>query len=204
MSTYFVTGTDTDVGKTVVSAWLVHHLNASYWKPIQSGMCELPDKNEIQRLCQIPPERILPSVYELNEPLSPHEAARLDGIEIDLEQIKKPEVKGPLVIEGAGGVLVPINQTTFMIDLIEKMQCPTIIVARSGLGTINHTLLTLKILRDKSVPIAGVVMNGPLNKKNKRAIEEFGKVKVLAEIPHVQDIDLTYLASLKISQQLLS
>jgi len=202
MSTYFVTGTDTDVGKTVVSAWLVHHLNASYWKPVQSGMNETPDKNEIQRLCGISDHRILPSTYELNEALSPHEAARIDGIEIKLDKIVKPEVKGPLVIEGAGGVYVPLNDASFMIDLISKMGCPTIVVARSGLGTINHTLLTLSALRQNNIDVLGVVLNGPLNPKNKKAIEEFGKVPILGQIPYIKGIDVSQFEKINLSLQL--
>lgn len=198
MTTYFVTGTDTDVGKTVVSAWLVHHLKALYWKPIQSGMNETPDKGEIQRLCNISSERILPSAYELNEPLSPHDAAKIDGVTIELNKIIKPETSEPLVIEGAGGLFVPLNDQNFMIDLIRKMACPTIVVARSGLGTINHTLLTLRALRDHNIEVAGVVLNGPINPKNKKAIEQFGKVRILSEIPYIKGINIKHLDRIKL------
>lgn len=189
MKRFFVTGTDTDVGKTVISALLVKQLNASYWKPIQSGTNDSEDKKEIQKITGIPDEKILPCCYELTEPLSPHEAARIDGVEIDFDKINMPEVDGPLIIEGAGGVFVPINDDYLMIDLIKKIQCPAIIVARSGLGTINHTLLTLKALRDAKVEVAGVVMNGELNLKNKKAIEQFGKVRILGEVPYVEKWD---------------
>ncbi|MDV7338723.1 dethiobiotin synthase [Terasakiella sp. A23] len=189
MTTYFVTGTDTDVGKTVVSTLLVRQLNAYYWKPVQSGTNDIEDKNEVQRLGGISDDRILPCGYELTEPLSPHEAARIDGVEIDLNKIEKPSVDGDLVIEGAGGVLVPLNDDTMIIDLIEKMDCEAIVVARSGLGTINHTLLTLKALRDRNIAIKGVVLNGPLNEKNKKAIEQFGQVRIVGEIPYIEDGD---------------
>ncbi|NVK18272.1 MAG: dethiobiotin synthase [Methylocystaceae bacterium] len=193
MTTYFVTGTDTDVGKTVVSALLVDQLNATYWKPIQSGTNDVEDKNEVMKLVGIDESRILPCRYELTEPLSPHEAARIDGVEIKLDEIEKPEVEGNLIIEGAGGVYVPINNDHMMIDLIEKMNCETIVVARSGLGTINHTLLTLKALRDKGIAITGVILNGPVNLKNKKAIEQFGKVRILGEIPYLEKRDFLML-----------
>ncbi|WP_417795562.1 dethiobiotin synthase [Terasakiella pusilla] len=189
MTHYFVTGTDTDVGKTVVSTLLVRQLGAFYWKPVQSGTNDIEDKNEVMRLGGIGPEKILPCVYELTEPLSPHDAAAIDGVEIDMDVIQKPDVAGDLVIEGAGGIFVPINNEFFMIDLIKKMDCEVIVVARSGLGTINHTLLTLKALRDREITIKGVVLNGPLNERNKKAIEQFGKVRILGEIPYIENQD---------------
>lgn len=189
MTHYFVTGTDTDVGKTVVSTLLVRQLNAFYWKPVQSGTKDIEDKNEVMRLGQIDAEKILPCAYELTEPLSPHDAAAIDGVEIDLATIEKPEIDGHLVIEGAGGIFVPINNEFFMIDLIEKMECEVIVVARSGLGTINHTLLTLKALRDRGITVKGVVLNGPLNERNKKSIEQFGKVRILGEIPYMEKQD---------------
>lgn len=193
MTTYFVTGTDTDVGKTVISALLVDQLKAHYWKPIQSGTNDIEDKNEVMKMAGIDESRILPCRYELTEPLSPHEAARIDGVDIDLAELTKPEVTGNLVIEGAGGVFVPINDDHLMIDVIEKMDCEAIIVARSGLGTINHTLLTLKALRDRGIAIAGVVLNGPINPNNKKAIEQFGKVRILGEIPYLEKRDFLML-----------
>lgn len=189
MTHYFVTGTDTDVGKTVVSTLLVRQLSASYWKPVQSGTNDIEDKNEVMRLGGIGPEKILPCVYELTEPLSPHDAAAIDGVEIDLAAIQKPDVAGDLVIEGAGGVFVPINNEFFMIDLIERMDCEVIVVARSGLGTINHTLLTLNALKERNITVKGVVLNGPLNERNKKSIEQFGKVRILGEIPYIENQD---------------
>ncbi len=188
MTCYFVTGTDTDVGKTVVSSILVKQLGAFYWKPIQTGTNDCEDKNEVLHLSGIDPEKILPCAYELTEPLSPHEAARIDGVQIVFDSIEKPEVDGPLVIEGAGGVFVPLNQDYLMIDLMVKMDCQVIVVARSGLGTINHTLLTLKALRDRDIEVAGVVLNGDLNPKNKKAIEDFGNVRILGEIPYIDNL----------------
>ncbi|SCA54884.1 ATP-dependent dethiobiotin synthetase BioD [Candidatus Terasakiella magnetica] len=193
MTTYFVTGTDTDIGKTVVSALLTKQLDAFYWKPVQSGTNEAHDKEDVQRICDIPKEKILPCAYELSEPLSPHEAARLDNVEIDFNKIVKPKVTSSLVIEGAGGVFVPLNNDFMMIDLIRKMECEAIIVARSGLGTINHTLLTLNALKQYDIPVKGVVLNGPLNQGNKNAIEQFGDVRILGEIPFIEDMDFSSL-----------
>lgn len=191
MTTYFVTGTDTDVGKTIVSALLTQQLDGFYWKPVQSGIIDIEDKETVQNIGNIAPERILPCAYELREPLSPHEAARRDGVEIDLAKIIKPQVNAPLVIEGAGGVFVPLNDQDLMIDLIKQMNCEVIVVARSGLGTINHTMLTLYALRDCEIPVKGVVLNGPLNPDNKNAIEQFGKVRILGEIPYIEELNFS-------------
>ncbi|WP_417821034.1 dethiobiotin synthase [Terasakiella sp.] len=191
MTTYFVTGTDTDVGKTIVSALLTQQLDGFYWKPVQSGIIDIEDKETVQKIGNIAPERILPCAYELREPLSPHEAARRDGVKIDLAKIIKPQVNAPLVIEGAGGVFVPLNDHNLMIDLIKQMDCEVIVVARSGLGTINHTMLTLHALQNYKIPVKGVVLNGPLNPDNKNAIEQFGKVRILGEIPYIEELNFS-------------
>ncbi len=179
----FVTGTDTDVGKTVVCAWLMLHLKASYWKPLQAGLTEETDSEKIRRLTECGVDGIFPPAYQLPEPLSPHEAARRAGVAIDMARFMPPQTDGPLVAEGAGGVMVPLNDQAFMIDLMESLGFPVVLVCRSGLGTINHTLLSLAALRGRDIPLAGVVMDGPLNPHNRKAIEEFGNVTVLAEIP---------------------
>ncbi|MBY0281313.1 MAG: dethiobiotin synthase [Alphaproteobacteria bacterium] len=175
----FVTGTDTDVGKTVVSAWLCYHLKASYWKPVQSGTSEGTDSKTVWDLSKT---EIFPETYSLKAPLSPHLAASLEEVQIDLEKINLPKTDKPLIIEGAGGVMAPLNNKHTILDLIEHLKVPTIVVARSTLGTINHTCLTLQALRSRSLLILGVIMNGPQNSDNKEAIEHFGKTKVLAEI----------------------
>lgn len=192
MNAVFVTGTDTGVGKTLVSAWLVHHWRAAYWKPVQSG--PETDCGTVKDL--VPQAEIIPSRYVLSQALSPHLAARWDGTTIDLDQIVMPEIKGPLVIEGAGGVLVPLNDGRLIIDLMAKLGTPALIVVRSGLGTINHTLLTLQALRSRAIPIVGVVMNGPPDSGNRTAIEHYGGVAVLAEIPPLAPITPLSLASL--------
>lgn len=176
---FFVTGTDTDVGKTVVCAWLAHHLNLDYWKPIQCG----PDRDAktVRDLGGLSVDRIHPERYLLQAPLSPHTAAAMEEIYID-SQFKLPHSSRPLIVEGAGGVLVPLNNQMLVIDLIQDLGLPVLVVSRSGLGTINHTCLTLNALRSKNIPILGVVMNGSKNPANKEALEFYGKVPVLAEI----------------------
>ncbi len=198
-----VTGTDTSVGKTVVSAWLVQHLKADYWKPVQAGLADGTDAEAVARLAGLSPERIHPSAYELNAPLSPHEAARLDGIDIRMERIVPPRTKRPLVVEGAGGLLVPLNKDHFIIDLIALCQLPAILVARSGLGTINHSLLSIEAMRRHGISIAGVVLNGPENPGNRRAIEEFGRVTVIATLPPLDPLNEAALAAIPLDKGLL-
>ena len=194
MKGVFVTGTDTDVGKTVISAWLAQHWRADYWKPIQTGSSQGTDFDSIARLA--PAARIHPSAVILPAPLSPHEAARRENTCIELSALVPPLTDRPLVVEGAGGVMVPINDTALMIDLMEGLALPVVVVARSGLGTINHTLMTLEMLRNRHVPILGVVMNGQLNPANRQAIEHFGGVRVLAEIQPLPAITAAAIAGL--------
>jgi malonyl-CoA O-methyltransferase len=191
----FVTGTDTGVGKTVVSAWLMRVLDADYWKPIQAGTEDETDTAVVQRLTGLPEGRFHESAYRLTAPLSPYEAARREGITIDLDRIALPESARPLVVEGAGGILVPLNDRTFMTDLMAKFGLPAVIVARAELGTINHTLLTVEALRARGLPMAGVVMNGAPNAANRRAIETFGRVQVIAEFPPLEPLDARTLAA---------
>lgn len=179
----FVTGTDTDVGKTVVSAWLVLHLGARYWKPVQAGLDGETDAATVQRLSGATADRILPSAYALAEAIAPHEAARRAGVGITLDRLRLPEGRGPLIVEGAGGLMVPLNGRHLVIDLIEQLGLPTVLVCRTTLGTINHSLLSLEALRRRSLPVAGVILNGPDIPHNRAAIETYGRVRVLAHLP---------------------
>jgi dethiobiotin synthetase len=185
----FVTGTDTDIGKTVASACLVRALNADYWKPVQSGLTEGRDCDTISALTGLEESRIHPSTYELQAPLSPHEAARLEGLSLDMNQFKLPTTDNNLIVEGAGGVLVPINESALMIDLIDQLGLPVVVVARSGLGTINHTLLTLEALRARNQNILGVIVSGPANPANVDAIRTYGKIKILLELEPISPLD---------------
>ena len=177
----FVTGTDTDVGKTVIAAWLCTHWQADYWKPIQSGTREGTDSEAVAQLS--PSTTIHEESYVFSEFVSPHLAADLEGEKIDITNIAIPKTSKPLLIEGAGGLCVPINDSFLMIDLIAILKVPVLVVARSTLGTINHTCLTIQALREKHIPILGVILNGPFNRSNAQAIEQWGQVPILAECP---------------------
>jgi len=188
-SSYIIAGTDTNVGKTVLSSLLMAvNDDLCYWKPIQSGMSEETDSQTVQRLSACDAKRILPEAYKLQQPLSPHLSARLDGVHIDPDkfQILKND---NLIIETAGGVLVPINEDTLQIDLITMWSLPVIIAARSSLGTINHSLLTIEALKKRSVAIAGVVLIGEINPENEKAIEDYGKVSILGRIPPLSHLN---------------
>lgn len=189
-SRLFVTGTDTDVGKTLVSATLMAGRGGYYWKPIQTGARETHDTLQVRELTGLPQHRFLPEAYRLSEPLSPHAAAELDGVSVDVDDIEIPEFPDgePLIVEGAGGVMVPLGPGHFMLDLMRTLDLPVLVVARSGLGTINHTLLTLAAIRRAGLTVAGVVLNGKLNAGNQAAVEVFGSVEVVAALPPLSDL----------------
>lgn len=186
----FISGTDTGVGKTLVSACLTRAWNATYWKPLQSGLDdEEGDTPTVSKLSGADASRLLPPAYALGASLSPLAAAKASGHEIELTKLECPEIPTePVIIEGAGGLLVPATETLMMIDLAALYNMPVLLVARSGLGTINHTLLSIEALKRRGIPIAGVVLNGPANPGNKAAIERFGAVKVIAEIPLLTEV----------------
>jgi dethiobiotin synthetase len=185
---FFVTGTDTDVGKTLVSAWLMTHLDADYWKPVQAGIEPETDSVTVRRLAHVPAGRILPETYVLPEAMAPHEAARRAGITIDMTKLEAPATDRLLIVEGAGGLLVPLTDTDYVIDLAAQLHLPVILVARSTLGTINHTLLSIEALHRRGLPLAGVVVNGPETPHNRTAIERYGEVNVIAEIPWLPEL----------------
>ncbi|MBN2420506.1 MAG: dethiobiotin synthase [Deltaproteobacteria bacterium] len=188
----FVTGTDTGVGKTLVSAILLAGLNGKYWKPVQSGLEDITDTWWIKEKTGLDDSHFFPETYRLRLPLSPHASAEADGIRIELDSFKVPQTRDreTLIIEGAGGLMVPLNEKEMMIDLIKRCDAPALVVARSALGTINHTLLSIGQLRSYGIGIAGVVMNGPKNSSNRDAIEGFGNVTVIAEIEEIKEINI--------------
>jgi dethiobiotin synthetase len=194
----FITGTDTDVGKTLISTWLCLHTGYDYFKPIQTGCHIDSDSAAVAGLAQVP---IHPNIYQYEEPVSPHLAAILAGDSIDLNKINLPVCEN-LIIEGAGGVLVPLNKKELMIDLIAQMAVPVILVARSTLGTINHTLLSLAALRARQIPVLGVILNGPINETNCQAIEFYGEVDVLDSMPKLTEVSRTSLLAKPLSDQL--
>lgn len=203
MSGFFVTGTDTEVGKTLVSAWLLTQLDGAYWKPIQAGTVPTTDSATVQQLAELPVSRVLPEAYLLPEPMAPHESARRANIALDMEKIKLPPHDGLVVVEGAGGLMVPIVDGTYMIDLADALDLPIILVARSTLGTINHTLLSLEAIRRRGLPLAGVVISGPETPHNRAAIERFGKVEVIAEIPQLETVNRDTLKAIEPELDLL-
>lgn len=179
----FVTGTDTDVGKTVVSALLTLGLGAAYWKPVQSGLQPMTDTEFVRRVTGLDDSYFITERFRLTQPLSPHAAAKIDEVQINLDDFQLPITDKPhLIIEGAGGVMVPLNEKYFMIDLIQALSVPVCLVSRSTLGTINHTLLSLAQLRRANIPIVGVILNGVKNASNREAIAYYGQVPILAEL----------------------
>ena len=187
----FVTGTDTGVGKTLVSALLCAALDGIYWKPIQTGATEDSDRRTVMELAELGPARTLPESYVFDPPVSPHLAAEWAGVTIDLSTIHLPEGKlpGPLIAEGAGGVMVPVNNSEFMLDLMRRLGLPVVVVARSGLGTINHTVLTLRALQGAGLTVLGVVAVGAPNGDNERAIERYGCAPIIGRVPLLEVIN---------------
>jgi dethiobiotin synthetase len=190
-SRFFVTGTDTGVGKTVVSALLCAALNAMYWKPIQTGTRQGADRPTVMRLAGLPRARTIPEAYRFAPPVSPHLAARRAGVPIDLRTIRMPRLAASenLIAEGAGGALVPINDRHFMTDLMRRLGLPVLLVARTTLGTINHTLLSLAALRAARLEVSGVVLVGKQNHDNREAIERYGRTPVVGRVPRLAQIN---------------
>ena len=196
MKGIFVTGTDTGVGKTVAAAALMHRYRGvgplRYWKPIQTGIEIDDDTTTVRRLGACSDEELFDQGVRLQKPVSPHLAAHLAGQRIDLAELLGlvgDNAGTTWIVEGAGGLLVPINETQTMVDWIAYLTLPVLVVARSGLGTINHTLLTLEALQARSLRVAGVMMIGEPNADNRAAIEKYGHVPVVAEMPFLRPLD---------------
>ncbi|RTM09857.1 MAG: ATP-dependent dethiobiotin synthetase BioD [Hyphomicrobiales bacterium] len=190
-----VTGTDTGIGKTVFSAGLVGLLDGFYWKPVQSGLDEETDSEVVARLAGLPPGRVLPEVYRLKMPLSPHRSAEIDGIAIEAAKLSLPELPRPLVIEGAGGLMVPLNRQTKFIDVFKEWRLPVVLCARTALGTINHTLLSIEALRARSITLLGIAFIGDEMVDTQKTIAEMGKVRVLGRLPRLDPLTPRALAA---------
>lgn len=184
-----VTGTDTDVGKTVFAAGLAGALGSSYWKPVQAGLEGATDTARVAALSGLPSAKLLPEAYRLRTPCSPHRAAELDGIEIDTDRLTPRPIEGLLVIEGAGGVLVPVTRDTLFADLFARWGLPVVLVARTGLGTINHSLLSIEALNARAVPLLGIVFIGDAQEDSEAIIAERGKVRRLGRLPQLAPLD---------------
>ncbi|HBD26433.1 dethiobiotin synthase [Flavobacterium sp.] len=201
----FITGIGTDVGKTIASSIVVEALEADYWKPVQAGDLDNSDSHKIQRYIANFKTKVCENSYKLNTPASPHLAAEIDGITIDLKQIKEPKTKNHLVIEGAGGVLVPLNNADSIIDLIQK-DYKVIVVSRHYLGSINHTLLTLEALKNRNISVAGIIFSGDENKASEEIILSKTTAKFIGRIenePYFDQNVIQYYAD-KFRENLLS
>ncbi len=187
MNSFIVTGTDTDLGKSVVAAMYTLGLGMKYYKPIQSGTEDETDRQAIKRMTGLGDDRVLEDGIVLSQPLSPHRSAELDNVEIDLSTIV-PNQEG-LVVEGAGGLMVPVNRQTLYIDVFAEWKLPVVLASRTGLGTINHTLLSLEAMRKRDIEILGVAFVGDDNPDNMRTISEMGDVKVLGRVPIMETIN---------------
>jgi malonyl-CoA O-methyltransferase len=192
----FVTGTDTGVGKTIVSACLVRRWNADYWKPAQTGLADEPgDSETIQHLTGLPPARIHPPRHAFAASLSVEAAAAAEGARVTLDDFHLPRSGAPLVVEGAGGVLAPLCDRALTVDLMVRLALPVILVARTTLGTINHTLLSLEALRARKLHILGVVLVGDASPGNRDAIVRHGDIGVLAALPRLAPLSPATIAS---------
>lgn len=176
----FVTATDTNIGKSYISAHMLKALEGVYFKPIQAGDLEIGgDTALVKRISGMSEDHFLQPIYNLELPLSPHEAAQKQNITIDLNKITFSIQDKPLIIEGAGGIMVPINDQFFMMDVIKKSALPVVLVVRSQLGTLNHSLMTLQILKSHDIPIAAIIMNGPIMENNLKSLKQFSGIDAI-------------------------
>ena len=186
---FIICGTDTDVGKTLISSFFVRGLQSFYWKPIQSGIEAETDSQSIFRLSGVKKEKILKEAYIFNKPVSPHWAAEIDGKKIAMNLLDLPPIDGSLVIETAGGIMVPITRNYLQIEQIKKWDLPVIIVCRSSLGTLNHTLLTIEALKKRNIKILGLIINGEKHLDNPKTLQEFSNLPIIAEFPRLSNLD---------------
>ena len=185
---FFVTGIGTEIGKTVVSSILTEYLQADYWKPVQSGDLHLTDTMKVQALVSNTKSYFHPERHRLNAPLSPHASAALDGVQIQLSDFTLPQTSNHLIVEGAGGLMVPLNDQDLMIDLIQQLGIPVILVSRNYLGSINHTVLSIEALQRRDIPIAGIVINGEPNPATETFIESRSALPILFRVGQFSEI----------------
>jgi len=195
VSAFVVAGTDTGVGKTVFAAALTGALDAAYWKPVQAGLEGETDALTVARLSGLTAERILPEAFRLRTPASPHFAASLDGLSINPDSLDPPREPRPLVIETAGGVMTPLTLQTTNADLLARWGLPVIVVARTRLGTINHSLMTLEALRRRGAPVLGVAFIGEEDAQAQSAIAQMGETRILGRLPHLSPLTRESLAT---------
>jgi dethiobiotin synthetase len=185
---YFISAIDTDVGKTIVSAILVEALKADYWKPIQAGNLEDSDTMTVQSLISNSTSQFYSETYRLNTPASPHYAAEIDGLQLEAHSIQLPKTSNQLIVEGAGGLFVPINDKALLIDLMQDLNIPVILVIKNYLGSINHSLSSIYALQQKDIPIKGLIFNGPSVASSEDYILQYSKLPLIAKIPELSAI----------------
>jgi len=195
MTKLFITGIGTDIGKTVVSAILVEKLKADYWKPVQSGDLDHSDTIKVKALVSNQVSLFHPESYRLNRPLSPNHSAKIDGIRIDPSRIVLPESTNKyLIIEGAGGLMVPLNYEYLVIDLASDLKAEIILVSKAYLGSINHTLLSIEAIKQRNLPLRGIVFNGNPNPESEDVILEYSGVKCIGRIPEAAHLDKNFVS----------
>ena len=197
-----ICGTDTDVGKTIVSSFFVQGLKSIYWKPIQSGTEEGTDTKTVCKLLNLDPNRYLSERYKFKAPVSPHWAAERESSFIEPNNLHLPDLDKLIIIETAGGLMVPLNRNWLQIDQLKVWGAPIILVARTGLGTLNHTLLSLEALRNRNIHVLGIVLNGPPHNDNPKTLEQFGDTKILASLPIFDEVNAKVLSQEWNKQQL--
>ena len=186
---FIICGTDTDIGKTLISSFFVKGLNSLYWKPIQSGIESQTDSQTVEKLAQLSKEKIIKEAYVFTKPLSPHWAAEIDQKTINFEKLRLPKVQGSLIVETSGGLMVPITRNFLQIDQIKQWNLPVILVCKSSLGTLNHTLLSIEALKRRNIKILGLVVNGEKHLDNPRTLVDFSGIPLIAEFPYIEKMD---------------
>ena len=189
MKKYFITGIGTEVGKTIASAIITQALKADYWKPIQAGELDTSDTMKVQSLVSNEKSKFHTERYRLNEPMSPHASAKKDNITIDINQIDTPKTNNHLIIEGAGGLLVPLNNKDTILNLIKKTKCEVILISKHYLGSINHSLMSIEILKKNNIPIKGILFNGEENKETEDIIVKMTGINVLGRIEIIKNLN---------------
>jgi dethiobiotin synthetase len=186
---YIIAGIGTEIGKTFISSILTEALQADYWKPIQSGALDFTDTDTVRSLISNTKTVFHPEVYRLNEPMSPHAAAAIDGVKIELSKFELPQTDNHLIVELAGGIMVPLNDRETNIDLIKKLNIPVILISKNYLGSINHTLLSVEVLKMNNILVKGLIFNGEQNKSSEGFILNYTKLECLGRVNFEKNID---------------
>ena len=187
---FIICGTDTDVGKTLISSFFVRGLNCFYWKPIQSGIQGETDSEYVQRVSQISPKKILKEAYVFHEPVSPHWAAEIDNVKLIKSNLNLPNIEKNLLVETAGGLMVPLTRDFLQIDQIKIWNLPVVLVCRSSLGTLNHTLLSIEALKKRKINILGLIINGKKHLDNPQTLKLFSGLPIIAEFPLIKNFSV--------------